>query len=287
MPGAENEPYDFDDPTSLLALVVQSFEEATRNAAAENDALGIPSPVGVDGQVHYLQPSDPEDRPVAIHHREDHTGLKTTSRWMWIVAGPNGAGKTSFTRAFLINLGSRDLVALNADDRTQAIRPHFPEKALEEVNLMAAQQIDAEVLACIRADRTFLVETVLSSDKYRDDVLEARSRGFRIGLIYISLNPPALSPARVNVRVRKGGHDVAYEKAIQRHGRSHEQAVWFALHADTFVAFDNSSRQRTPILVATKFPGRTLVHENPGVNPSLDAVLQDFHHKWHRQADGA
>ena len=194
--------------------------------------------------------------------------------WMWIVGGPNGAGKTSFRREFLDNLGQNDLVNLNADDRTQELLPRFPDRTLPEVNLMAARQIDAEVAACIRSNRSFLVETVLSSNKYRDDVLEARSRGFRIGLVYISLHPPELSPARVSVRVQKGGHDVDPEKAIKRHRSSHEQAVWFARLADTIIAFDNSGWDRMPVLVAAKRAGAPMVHKNAGVNPSLDAVIR-------------
>lgn len=195
------------------------------------------------------------------------------TRWMWIVGGPNGAGKTSFTREFLEILGHNNLVKLNADDRTQMLLPLCPGKSLPEVNLMAAQQIDAEVAACIRSGASFLVETVLSSDKYRDDVQEARSRGFRIGLVYISLSPRELSPARVSVRVRKGGHDVDPKKAITRHQSSHEQAAWFAWRADTFIAFDNSSRDGSPVLVAVKHGGEPLVHTNAGINPILDAVI--------------
>lgn len=192
---------------------------------------------------------------------------------MWIVGGPNGAGKTSFRREFLDNLGQKDLVNLNADDRTQELLPRFPDKTLPEINLMAAQQIDAEVAACIRSGKSFLVETVLSSDKYRDDVLEAKSCGFRIGLVYISLHPPELSPARVSVRVRKGGHDVDPKKAITRYHSSHEQAIWFAQLADTIIAFDNSGRDRMPVVVATKRAGEPMVHKNTGGNPSLDAVI--------------
>jgi len=268
------ESVDFGDQQDVLALVVRSFENAVRNAAEENDRLGIPSPAGVNGQVVWVQASLTREGTLEpILDENPPSPGTTTTPWMWIVAGSNGAGKTTFTREFLRNLGHPELLGLNADERTQRLLPRFPGTPLEEINLMAAQQIDAEVLAAIRAGRSFLVETVLSSDKYRDDLLEAKSRGFRIGLIYVSLNPAELSPARVSVRVRKGGHDVDVERAIARHGRSHAQAAWFAQLADTFIAFDNSSRERTPVLVATKLMGEPLVHANPGVNPAMDVVV--------------
>ena len=200
-------------------------------------------------------------------------GEEKMTRWMWMVAGPNGAGKTTFTREFVSSLAQETLVALNADERTRELRPRFPGTPLDEINLMAAQQIDAEVRDCIRSDRSFLIETVLSSDKYRDDLLEAKTRGFFIGLVYVSLDPAELSPARVHLRVQKGGHDVPVEKAMKRYLKSHEQAVWFATNADAFIAFDNSSRERTPVLVARKLAGGPLVHVNAGVNASLDTVI--------------
>ena len=113
---------------------------------------------------------------------------------------------------------------------------------LGQARQCAAQQIDAEVEECIRSGKTFLVETVLSSDKYRDDLLEAKVKGFNFGFIYISIEPAELSPARVQLRVRKGGHDVEHDKAISRWHRSHEQSLWFGKYADAFMFFDNSSR---------------------------------------------
>lgn len=265
---------DLNDQKGVLALTIRSFEDATQSAAAENDCLGIPSPVGVEGQVIWVPPTSHSEKtfdPV-LDEVPPSRGPPVTP-WMWIVGGPNGAGKTTFTREFLRCLGHPDLLSLNADDRTQQLLRHSPGIPLDEVNLQAAREIDAEVLAAIRSGRSFLVETVLSSDKYRDDLLEAKTRGFRIGLFYVSVNPAALSPARVSVRVRKGGHDVDVKKALARHARSHLQAAWFAQYADTFIAYDNSSRERTPVLVAARLMGEPLVHRNPGVNPALDAVI--------------
>ena len=54
MPPSENSPIDFDDHDAILAAAVRSFEAAAKKAAAENDALGIPTPVGVNGTVRYV-----------------------------------------------------------------------------------------------------------------------------------------------------------------------------------------------------------------------------------------
>jgi predicted ABC-type ATPase len=150
---------------------------------------------------------------------------------------------------------------------------------LPALNLLAAQQTDAEVLENIRAGESFFLETVLSSPKYRQAVTEARKRGYMIGLIYVSLDPPQLSPLRVKLRVKKGGHDVDEEKAVSRYHRSHEQLRWFAKRATTFIAFDNSNPEGNIVLAAAKLAGKALVHNNRDVNPKLDGVIDSLKRK--------
>jgi len=197
------------------------------------------------------------------------------TEWMWIVAGPNGAGKTTIATQILANLHVEGLDKLNADERTLELRskPEHQNKSQNELNLLAAQQTDAEVLEHVREGKSFFVETVLSSPKYRETVLEAKKRGFKIGLIYISVHPPELSPARIRLRVVKGGHDVDEAKAIDRYHRSHDQLRWFAKKADTFVAMDNSDPNGNPVLIASKLAGKALVHRTKEVNPALDRVI--------------
>ena len=62
--------------------------------------------------------------------------------------------------------------------------------AQSALNLRAAQEIDAEVVSLIGAGRSFVVETVLSSPKYRDNVEAAKAKGFQL-----SLDPTVVSPA--------------------------------------------------------------------------------------------
>ena len=75
---------------------------------------------------------------------------------MWIVAGPNGAGKSTFASRLLEHLGHRDLLKLNADERTLELLRHEPDTARATLNLRAAQYTDREVEQCIRSGRRFL-----------------------------------------------------------------------------------------------------------------------------------
>ena len=152
----------------------------------------------------------------------------------------------------------------------------MPGRAEDVLNLRAAQETDAAVERLIAAEESFVVETVLSSPKYRDDVEAAKARGFRIGLIYVSLHPPELASLRVGVRVGKGGHAVAPEKVIERYHRSHAQLSWFAARTDLLIVFDNSDaahRDEPPAMLAVKLPGQSLSCLNPGVNPAVDRAL--------------
>lgn len=192
---------------------------------------------------------------------------------MWLIAGPNGAGKTSFTDQFLDDLGYRGLIRLNADERTLELRQRSPDADQNALNLRAAIEIDQQVADLIKARRSFVVETVLSSGKYRDDVQAAKRAGFRFGLIYISLYPPELSPLRVAERTAKGGHDVEAAKAIERHRRSHMELRWFAPRADILMVFDNSAPNGAPVLVATRTSRKSLKYLQRGLNPAVDEAL--------------
>jgi predicted ABC-type ATPase len=196
------------------------------------------------------------------------------AKWMWIVAGPNGAGKSTFTDSLLANQTGRKLLKLNADERTLALRKQHPATALTDLNLRAAREIDAEVAASIDSGRSFLVETVLSTDKYRIAVRKAKAKRFKIGSLYVSLHPPELSPERVAVRVKKGGHAVDRTKAIERHARSHGQLRWFAAKADILAVYDNSRTDEPPIQIASCNGDQPLQAHAAGLNPAVDQALK-------------
>jgi predicted ABC-type ATPase len=195
-----------------------------------------------------------------------------TKLMVLFICGPNGAGKSSITNGVVKLLGQA-LTKLNADERTLELRAIFPDKPLQELNLMAAQQIDAEVERNIETGKSFYIETVLSSPKYRDDVVEAKKRGFKFALVYVSIYPPEKTVERVKVRAKKGGHDVDPLKVIERYYKSHEQLKWFADQADMFLIFDNTALNTPPILLAEKLAGQEIVHHVKGANPAVDDVV--------------
>jgi predicted ABC-type ATPase len=190
--------------------------------------------------------------------------------WFWIVAGPNGAGKSTLVEAGVVShvLGT-DLVNLNADVRTRQILEAAPETV--SANLRAAIEIDAEVAACIERGADFLVETVLSSDKYLDDIGRALVLGYQIGVIYVGLATPSDSIRRVALRKAMGGHDVPLDRIVARWSRSIAMLARIAPSAHRLYVFDNSATTG-PVMIARK-EGREILLLAPGRIPEIDAAL--------------
>jgi predicted ABC-type ATPase len=137
---------------------------------------------------------------------------------MWIVAGPNGAGKSTFTEEFLReNILPPDLLKLNADDVTAGYRKTDQTTPQDELNLRAARVVDQKVTDLILAGTSFLVETVLSSGKYRASVSLAQQREFQLNLVYVSVFRP---------NYRQNGSPSAYKKADTRwHGTKRSNVI--------------------------------------------------------------
>lgn len=190
--------------------------------------------------------------------------------WFWIVAGPNSAGKTTLVECGVIQIAAGlKLVTLNADVRTRKLLVTDPRAA--DANLCAAIEIDAGVVACIDTGVDFLVETVLSTDKYLDDIRRAISLGYRIGVIYVGLATPDDAVRRVALRQRRGGHGVPKDKIRARCARLIAMLGRIAPLAHRLYIYDNTSTFG-PVMIARK-AGARLEWLAPGRIPEIDAVV--------------
>jgi predicted ABC-type ATPase len=201
----------------------------------------------------------------------------------WIVAGPNGAGKTT--------LASREPIAsliwsvrvLNPDVRClqlllQQGLPGYagvPPELLKATFLRAADEILVELQEAVAHCECVLVETVLSTAKYRALVEDVHAKGGFFGLIYVALSSPELAEERVRWRARLGGHDVPAERIAARWHRSLAQLPWFAARAHRLLVYDNSDSHSTasPLLVAEGLSGEITIHQ-PSAIPELTVALQ-------------
>ena len=125
--------------------------------------------------------------------------------------------------------------------------------ALPCANIAALDRIMAWLQASIRSYQTVGVETVLSTDKYRPLVADAKKFGFEISLLYVTLKTAEMNVERVRLRVAQGGHAVDEERIRVRRERSFRQLPWFLDQADRALIFDNSGS--TPRIIAQKAGG--------------------------------
>jgi len=186
----------------------------------------------------------------------------------WIVAGPNGSGKSSLYGNTEIEAFDQSVWIINPDLLTLRIQ-EVEKLPLDEANVQAVIRIEAWVEASIRAHQTVGVETVLSTDKYRRLVLEAKQRQFEFRLIFVMLASPDLNVQRVRLRVSKGGHDVPEEKIRLRWTKSLGQLPWYLDQADQAAIFDNSGA--VPRLIGRKQQGAIVI--NPQAPKALRELL--------------
>jgi predicted ABC-type ATPase len=150
-----------------------------------------------------------------------------------VVGGPNGSGKSTFADEYV---QQNNLPYLGADAIAAELCPQDPfSKRME-----AGKQFIHRLKAAIAEGKSMVIESTLSGkglDKY---LKLARTHGYQISVVFVTLDTPALSLARIQERVANGGHHVPDEDVIRRFSRSRQQ-FWntFRLLADDWQLFSN------------------------------------------------
>jgi len=191
------------------------------------------------------------------------------------LAGPNGAGKTTFFEEYLARLG---LPFVNADRVARALRDAEPTAGPVDIDRRAFAEAERLRAALLEARLSFCTETVFSDPvgAKLTFLKEARARGFATFLVFIGLESPALSVARVSQRVRQGGHDVPDAKLFARFPRTLANARGAISVVDEAFLFDNSSCDgpyrivaiyRQGHLASQHAPVPSWARELPGLGP--------------------
>lgn len=160
-----------------------------------------------------------------------------------IIAGPNGAGKTTFARAFLP--GEAHLPRfINADLIAAGLAPFAPETAA----IKAGRLMLEEIAECVRRGESFAFETTLSGLGYLRHIAQWRAHGYRISLYFLSLPDAETAIARVEARVRQGGHDIPVDVIRRRFDTGLCNFNTRYRHAvDDWALYDNSGTE--PVLL--------------------------------------
>lgn len=156
-----------------------------------------------------------------------------------IIAGPNGAGKTTFAREFLPAEAGLP-VFVNADLIAAAFSPFDPGAAAFRAGRMMLEEIDRHAAA----GRSFAFETTLAGHAYVRRIERWRGLGYTTQLVFLALGSPEEAIARVAMRVRQGGHDVAADVIRRRFAAGMRNFLETYRHrVDFWQWFDNSGPQ--------------------------------------------
>lgn len=178
------------------------------------------------------------------------------------LAGPNGAGKTTFFETYLEPLG---LPYVNADRIARILRAADPTASSGEIDRRAFSEAERLRAALVEARLSFCTETVFS-DPARAKVgflEEARRQRFTVFLVFIGLDDPALSIARVKQRVQQGGHDVPDDRLRARFPRTLANLREAVAIVDEAFLFDNSSYDTPYRVVAVYRQGQLVSRHRP------------------------
>ena len=128
-----------------------------------------------------------------------------------IIAGPNGAGKTTFAREYLpLEVGITTFI--NADLIAAGLSPFAPELAARRAGRLMLEEIDRRAASGI----SFALETTLAGKAYIHRISSWQSQGYVVKLVFLQLRLVEQAIARVQLRVRQGGHSIPPEVIARR-----------------------------------------------------------------------
>jgi predicted ABC-type ATPase len=128
-----------------------------------------------------------------------------------IIAGPNGAGKTTFAREYLpLEVGITTFI--NADLIAAGLSPFAPELAARRAGRLMLGEIDR----CGAQGISFAFEITLAGKGYVHRISSWQSLGYVVKLVFLQLQSVEQAMARVQLRVRQGGHSIPPEVIARR-----------------------------------------------------------------------
>ena len=156
-----------------------------------------------------------------------------------VFAGPNGSGKSTLTQFCADRITDWPALYINADEL---------QKQRGITNLAAAEAADRLRREALAQKRSFVTETVMSTDGKIQLMRQAKAAGYEVRLFFITTQSPEINKARVGQRVQAGGHAVPEDKIVSRYERAMRLLPQALQAADKGLVFDNSFEEPKLIL---------------------------------------
>ncbi|WP_257220757.1 zeta toxin [Acinetobacter sp. YH12218] len=144
---------------------------------------------------------------------------------------------------------------------------------------LCARIIDYIRLQFLELKISFTFETVMSHISKVEFLREAKRKGFRTYLYYVSTIDPVINISRVQYRVKTGGHGVPEQKIRERYYRSMDLLMQAVEATDRSYLFDNSADGQHASFIA-EIEQAEILKMNSGIQRLpwwfVDKVLKEF-----------
>lgn len=166
----------------------------------------------------------------------NNCGEKNT---LYVFAGPNGSGKSTLISNIYKQNQLKNVKYINADIFAKTLFNNLKDE--KEKNYKAMFYTMEKIENNIKSGDSVIYETVLSHPSKLEIIKKYKDNGFIIFSVFISPEKPEINIARVEKRVREGGHNVDKEKIKGRFYRSNNLKTDLMKLSDIFYEIDNSN----------------------------------------------
>lgn len=148
-----------------------------------------------------------------------------------IIGGVNGVGKSSFTG--VLKESRTDLGTIIDVDQITA--------DLGGNALTGGKAALTKIRECINKGVSFTQETTLSGYKTEATAKQVRDLGYHVRLFYVGLDTVEESLARIQNRVKRGGHNIPHDDVKRRFASRWEAVAKVLPYCDEAEFYDNDN----------------------------------------------
>ena len=172
-------------------------------------------------------------------------------RTLYILAGANGSGKSTIAKELL---PEENITYVNADDIARELCPND----MQAARIQAGKEFFVKIKKMFEEQNSFAIESTLSGVGHIKIIETARKFGYKIVIIYVFVNNTDACIARIQTRVKNGGHPVPPEDVIRRFARS-KKHFWHTYKelADHWILYYNGGDEI--VSVAEQDKGKNIV----------------------------
>lgn len=181
-----------------------------------------------------------------------------------VIAGPNGSGKTSLYYEIIGSPYFPEVFV--SPDAVVASGKYAYLPTIRDQYIAAMQYCEQFRVDALDALTPLAFETVFSTVSKLKYLRMARVHGYFIELIFVGTCDPAINLARVEQRVRSGGHAVDPKDVVQRYSRCMELLPQALSIVDVAKVYDNSGQH--PVLGYYQRSGTPPILLNRKIRPS-------------------